>query len=101
GSVAEVKRATSPGSIARKEQERIVIVNVGLSGDRPLSEVAADVRAALDAIEVPEGFRLSLAGELEEQAEAFSGLIVGIFLAIFLVFAVLVVQLESLKQPLV
>ena len=101
GSVATVRRTSSPGSIDRKDQERLILVNVGISSDRALSDVAADVQAALADIEVPEGFRLALAGELEEQAEAFSGLIVGIFLAVFLVFAVLVVQLESLKQPLV
>lgn len=101
GAVATVDRTVSPGSIARKDQERLVIVNVGLAGDRPLSEVAAEVDEAIAGIEVPEGFRLSLAGELEEQQEAFASLVVGILLAVFLVFAVLVVQLESLKQPLV
>jgi len=101
GAVARVERTTSPGSIARKDQERMLVVNVGISNERPLSEIAADVRAAMASIEVPEGFRLSIAGELEEQAEAFGGLVVGIFLAVFLVFAVLVVQLESLKAPIV
>lgn len=101
GTVARVERTTSPGSIARRDQERLVRVNLGVSDERPLSEIAADVQAAIGRIEVPEGFRLALAGEVEEQAEAFSGLTVGVFLAVFLVFAVLVVQLESLKQPLV
>lgn len=101
GSVATIERAISPGSIARRDQERLVRVNLGLGDDRPLNLVAADVEAALAGIEVPEGFRLVMAGELEEQAEAFSGLTIGILLAVFLVFAVLVVQLESLDRPLV
>ena len=101
GSIASVERTTSPGSIDRKDQERLIIVNVGISGDRPLSAIAADVREVVAAVEVPEGFRLGVAGELEEQQEAFSGLVVGILLAVFLVFAVLVVQLESLKAPIV
>lgn len=101
GAVAEVLRTTGPASIARRDQERLVRVNVGVSDSRALSEIAADIDTALAGLEVPEGFRLALAGEVEEQADAFSGLTIGILLAIFLVFAVLVVQLESLKQPIV
>ncbi len=100
GAVARVDPGSSPTSIARLNQERIVRVGAGV-GDRPLDQIVRDVDAQLQAIEVPEGFTIAMGGEQKEQAETFSGLIVGVLLAIFLVYAVMVVQFESLKQPLI
>src|SRR5690606_8188302 len=59
------------------------------------------LRAALDRIALPEGFTLAVSGEHEEQEETFGGLAVGIILAILLVYAVMGVQFESLRHPLV
>ena len=52
-------------------------------------------------VEVPEGFLVSLGGELEEQREVFASLVIGVVLALFLVFTVMAVQFESLVQPLI
>lgn len=100
GAVARLDHGTGPASISRMDQERIVRVNLGTS-NRPLSEITADLQGKLAGIEVPAGFRVSLGGELEKQSETFGGLVTGILLALFLVYAVLVVQFESLKQPMV
>jgi HAE1 family hydrophobic/amphiphilic exporter-1 len=98
--LVDVTERRGPSSIARLDQERIVRVDVGVA-DRPLDEIAEDIDAAIARIETPEGFTLALGGELTEQEEAFSNLLLGIVLAIFLVFTVMAVQFESLKQPLV
>ena len=63
--------------------------------------MARDVEAALSRIEVPDGFTVSLGGELEEQREVFANLLVGVGLALFLVYTVMAVQFESLLQPLI
>ena len=99
-SVATMGARQGPTSISRLDQERLLRVFGGL-GDRALSEVAVDLRAALDRIELPEGFTLAIGGEHEEQEETFGGLAVGIVLAILLVYAVMGVQFESLRHPLV
>ena len=61
----------------------------------------ADLEAAIDRVELPEGFTLVIGGEHEQQEETFGGLAVGIVLAILLVYAVMGVQFESLRHPLV
>ena len=99
-SLVEVVERRGPSSIGRLDQERIVRVDVGVAG-RPLDEVAGDLAATIGRIETPEGFDIALGGELAEQDEAFSNLLLGIVLAIFLVFTVMAVQFESIKQPLV
>ncbi len=99
-SVAEFRGREGPTSISREAQQRVVRVYGGLT-DRALSEAVSELRTALDGIERPEGFTLAIAGEYEEQQETFGGLIVGIILAILLVYAVMAVQFESLRHPLV
>jgi hydrophobic/amphiphilic exporter-1 (mainly G- bacteria), HAE1 family len=97
--VSEVGGRRGPGSIQRKGQERLLSVAGGL-GDRPLSAVVADLEKELAAIERPTGFSLAVTGEAQEQENVFAGLGVGTLLAILLVFAVMAVQFESLRSPL-
>jgi HAE1 family hydrophobic/amphiphilic exporter-1 len=97
--VAAVGARRGPASIEREGQERVLSIVGGLS-DRPLSAVVADLEDALAAIERPTGFTVEIAGEVREQADTFSGLGVGVALAILLVFAVMAVQFESLRDPL-
>ena len=99
-SVAEIGGRLGPTSIARVDQERMLRVRGDL-GERALGDVVADLQAAIDRIQVPEGFSLAIGGEHEQQQETFGGLAVGIVLAILLVYAVMGVQFESLRDPLV
>ncbi len=98
--VADVGMREGPGSIARESQERVLTVQGGL-GDRPLNEVVADVERALADIERPAGFSIVMGGESKEQAGVFAGLGIGALLAVLLVFAVMAVQFESIRHPLV
>ncbi len=97
--VAEVGAQRGPGSISRQGQERVLSVVAGL-GDRPLGEVVADIETALLDLEKPNGFSVAMAGEAREQEGVFSGLGIGGLLAILLVFAVMAIQFESLRHPL-
>lgn len=98
-SVAQIGIQRGPGSIERKGQERVLTIVAGL-GTRPLGAVVADLEAALAEIERPAGFSIGIGGELREQEGTFAGLTVGIALAILLVFAVMAIQFESLRYPL-
>lgn len=99
-SVADVGVRRGPGSIEREGQERVLSIVGGL-GDRPLGAVVRDLEAALAELELPAGFSVDVAGEAEEQEKTFAGLQIGIVLAILLVFAVMAVQFESLRHPLI
>lgn len=98
--VATVGVRRGPGSIAREGQERVLSIVGGL-GERSLGAVVADLEVALAALELPAGFSVVVAGEAREQASTFAGLEVGIILALLLVFAVMAVQFESLRGPLI
>jgi HAE1 family hydrophobic/amphiphilic exporter-1 len=99
-SVAEIASAESPTSITREDQERILKVNAGIA-DRSLGDIVKDLQQALKRIAVPEGFSVAVGGEYLEQQRMFGDLLTGLLIAVFLVYAVLVVQFESLLHPLV
>lgn len=99
-SLVHIQERRGPSAISRIDQERVLRVNAGVA-DRPLNEIVAELRPKLQALSVPEGFSVQLAGELAEQGKTFSSLVLGILLAVFLVYAVMAVQFESVRHPLV
>lgn len=95
---------TEPGRgpirIQRKDQQRVVTVSGNISG-RPAGDVAREVDAILDDIPRPVGYDFIIAGNYEQQQEAFNELIVSLVLALVLVYMVLACQYESFRDPLV
>ncbi|QDU68158.1 efflux RND transporter permease subunit [Engelhardtia mirabilis] len=89
-----------PLVIERKNQQRLVTVQAGVTG-RDLGSVAKDVEAGLAQIARPSGHDLEVAGSVEEQAQAFRELVISFALALALVYMVLACQYESLRDPLV
>ncbi|MDF1799202.1 MAG: efflux RND transporter permease subunit [Planctomycetota bacterium] len=89
-----------PLIVGRKNQQRLVTVQAGVSG-RDLGSVAREVQAGLEQLPRPTGTSIDVAGSIEEQAEAFRELLISLILALVLVYMVLACQYESLRDPLV
>jgi HAE1 family hydrophobic/amphiphilic exporter-1 len=98
--VATAVPGSGPLKISRKNQARIAVLNADFS-NRPLGDVVADIDSELKKLPMGSDFSYSFTGEAHEQAEAFSGLIKVLVLAVFLVYMVLACQFEQLKGPLV
>jgi hydrophobic/amphiphilic exporter-1 (mainly G- bacteria), HAE1 family len=98
--VARVEGRVGPSSLAREDQRRILKITIGVA-DRDMGSLARDIETMLEDVAVPEGFDVRLGGELREQEETFSRLLLGGILAVFLVYTVMAVQFESLRGPLV
>ena len=93
------KLVNAPLAITRYEGRRAVTVTGRVSG-RTAGEVLADLQPKLDTLAADHpgvGFRQ--AGEAESQAETFGSALRMMGLAVFLVFAVLVIQFNSFRQP--
>jgi len=99
--VAEIVMDSSPLSINRKSQERIVKVRADLGTGISLSDAAIIAKDAVGSIDVPHGVEVELAGQIGEQDDSFGnlGLIFGLGLA--LVYMVMAAQFESFKNPFI
>lgn len=98
--VVTVRPAASPQNIDRENQRRIISLSAILTGERDLGSITTELRERIQATEMPDGFHVLVQGETEEQAKTFVGLIVGLMLAVLLVYMVMAAQFESFIQPL-
>jgi multidrug efflux pump subunit AcrB len=101
GDVARVELVVAPTEIRRESQRRMVEVSAALTGERPLGEVLRDLRADLRGFELPPGYSLHFSGAFDSlvRGNVLVGTLAG--LALFLVFVVMAVQYESLRNPAV
>ncbi len=99
---AELKEGTSPRSIQRENKVRVNHVTGGLADGYSTSEVQALVDQALaDYLVLPEGVTIEQTGEMSDFSEFGPTLIMIVLLALFLVYAVMAAQFESLIDPLI
>ncbi len=98
--IAHVEYSTAPKEIIREDQERMVSVNVDISG-RDLSSVTKDVKNKLKTVPVPRDFRVEIGGTAEEQQESFMYLGLAMLVAILLTYMVMASQFESFLDPFI
>ncbi|MBE0622700.1 MAG: efflux RND transporter permease subunit [Burkholderiales bacterium] len=101
GDVARVDLVAAPTEIRRENQSRIVEVSGALTGDLPLGAVVSSLRDELRGFELPSGYSLYFGGAYEslQRGNVLVGTLAA--LALFLVFVVMAVQYESLRNPAV
>lgn len=92
-----VERFTPP-TIERKDRERLITVSAVVDGV-PLSDVVTMAQAKIDAMHLPSGISIGLAGSFEDQQDSFGDLLMLGVLIIILVYIVMAAQFESLTYP--
>lgn len=99
--VAQLQFAAMPSIIERDNQQRIVEITASLVNDDDLVPVMAAITEQLNDLPLPEGYFLYDGGANKEIKQGRDMSMILFALAIFLVFVVMAVQYESLKNPLV
>ncbi len=100
--VAEVRESSAPQTIQRENQNRLVTVGASILPQVwSISEATEEARKALADIVLPEGYTVRFGGQQEAVDENRRVLVTVVLLAVFLVFAVMAIQYESLVNPLV
>ena len=97
--VISVRPDSGPEQIERKNQERIARVNAEI--ETTLSEAVAAVNARIPELDAPTDFAVGFGAEVEEQARSFGQMRLVLLLAMFLVYAVMAAQFESLRDPFI
>ncbi len=99
--VATIERGPAPSTIKRDQQQRIVEITASLDEDASLVKVMHSIDQRLNALNLPDGYFLydGGAGKTLQQGQHTGEMLLA--LAVFLVFVVMAVQYESLRNPLV
>ncbi|MEX0744646.1 MAG: efflux RND transporter permease subunit, partial [Phycisphaeraceae bacterium] len=98
--VVVTETGEGPVLIERKDQQRLIQVSGNIAG-RDLGSIVDDVRQRLRYIPVPREYELIIAGDHEEQQEAFGELLLALLLSLMLVYMVMACLYESLRDPLI
>ena len=99
--VAHVGMVLSPANIKRDRQRRIVEISASLVDGYALNEVMDTAQKNLSTLQLPDGYTLYDGGTLTTLKEGQQTGYLLLALALFLVFVVMAVQYESLRNPLV
>ncbi len=92
---------TVTNSITRFNRERQVTVTAYTRTGFNTARVTAEVVKRLDAIALPPGYRIVVAGDVEAQKESFGGLLPAVLVAVFGIVAVLVLEFGSFRSTLI
>ncbi|HMS85063.1 MAG TPA: efflux RND transporter permease subunit [Nitrospira sp.] len=98
--VASLKLNAGPVKIDRKYFQRVVHLTANPT-TRTLGEIANDLESAFAKLQLPAGFSIKLAGQIQQQRETFQGMQFAIILALLLVYMVMAAQFKSLIDPFV
>jgi multidrug efflux pump subunit AcrB len=101
-SLVEPVQGQAPLSITHRDGQRTVTVLAKNEG-QTVGQILAELDPQLEDLQAdwPAGYTYSFGGETEDQAETFGSAGQALAIAIFLVFAVLVLQLSSFRQPFI
>jgi multidrug efflux pump subunit AcrB len=100
-SIAKIERSQGPGAIRRKNLTRVITVTGDAEEGFNQNAVLDSVKIRLANFNLPPGFAIDYTGQNEEQAKASAFLGKAFMVAILLIFLILVIQFNSLSQPLI
>lgn len=99
--LVDVEFRNVPGIITRLNMQRSILISADLARDASLDDVMNPVLEHLAQYRFPVGYGYQIAGELENRNESFGGMAEAAVIALIAIFAVLVLQFRSFRQPLV
>jgi hydrophobe/amphiphile efflux-1 (HAE1) family protein len=96
--VAEIRQGSGPSKINRYDRQREIRIDANLD-IRTLGEVLGDVQKETAKLNLPPGYRVTVTGSGEQQAESFGNILLALGLAVVFVYIVLAMQFESFVHP--
>ncbi len=99
--LARLEFEKAPTQIQRYNRERAVTIDADVQRDFNTAKVTSEVIERLDEMQWPRGYRYVLGGEAQSSAESFGGIGTAIIVALFGIFAVLVLEFGNFKSTLI
>jgi len=97
--VTRLERTTP--EIQRGDRERSVTVTSFVERGRLTDRVTREALEGIGALELPAGYRIVAAGEVESRAESFGGIGTAVVIAAFMMLAILVLEFGSFRSTLI
>ena len=99
--LARIEFANSPTLIQHYNNERSMTVSSFVKTGYNTDKVTKQILTKVGGLKLPEGFKLIPAGEIESRKESFGGIGTAILVAIFGIFAILILEFRTFKSTLI
>jgi len=99
--LARVEFSNSPTLIQHYNKERSMTVSSAVMTGYNTDKVTKKILSRVEKLRLPEGFKLIPAGEIESRRQSFSGIGSAILVAIFGIFAILILEFRTFKSTLI
>ena len=99
--LARVEFSNSPTLIQHYNNERSMTVSSAVMTGFNTDKVTKKILRKVADLRLPEGFKLIPAGEIESRRESFGGIGSAILVAIFGIFAILILEFRTFKSTLI
>ncbi|MGI4848762.1 MAG: efflux RND transporter permease subunit [Janthinobacterium lividum] len=97
--VADIKPSLGANQINRRDMNREVELSANVVG-RSAGQASVDVKAVLDAVHWPPGYRYEIGGSAKNMQESFNYALSALVLAVIFIYMILASQFGSFLQPL-
>ena len=98
--VADIQNGVGPQSIERRALERQIRINAQVLPNAPLGDVADKVRAAIDSLVLPPGYRTIFTGSVQDLNDTKRYVAEALLLAVIFIYLILASLFGSFIQPL-
>jgi multidrug efflux pump subunit AcrB len=99
--LARIEFENSPTLIQHYNKERSITVSAFVKTGYNTDKVTKQILAKVEELKLPEGFKLIPAGEIENRQSSFEGIGTAILVAIFGIFAILILEFRTFKSTLI
>lgn len=97
--IATITPSRAPKEIFRRNQSRINKIVSNINAGYSLDKVAHEIGVAVEDIELPTNYSITVTGEEEQRKASMESLLFALLLSVVLVYMVLASQYESLLHP--
>jgi multidrug efflux pump subunit AcrB len=99
--LARIEFANSQTLIQHYNNERSMTVSSSVKAGYNTDKVTKEILTKVGELKLPEGFKLIPAGEIESRKQSFGGIGTAILIAIFGIFAVLILEFRTFRSTLI
>lgn len=99
--LSSVEFREAPGIISRYNLSRDATITADVEKGFVLDDIVSVLQPYLDNYDWPKGYEYKFTGELESREESFGGMARASIIAMIAIFAVLVLQFRSFRQPFI
>ncbi|WKN43354.1 efflux RND transporter permease subunit [Tunicatimonas pelagia] len=100
-SVADLNYSSTYGSVKRKDLDRVITLSSNVLEGYNATEIVNDLKELVDDLDIPEGYEVKFTGEQQEQEESGQFLLQALFIAVMVIFLIIVAQFNSIATPFI